>query len=301
LVEQAIYPHKDRVYNVTETYTVNIPNGESVYFDIDIPDSYGYQDVENLIVVGVNQYEILSMDGYQILHGQVDGDENVYTIRIDYKISALSGSIQWDGEVKPEYSYPGQFIDSDNDNIVFETQALIANNEYETAKNIFDYVSGHLKFVDKREGDTRIASKVLEEKDGVCEDYANLMVAMLRAADIPSKSISGMTYRELKKSTDGWEHSASSGSHAWVEFYTGGKWHFADPTWGKGFFDDCDGYHISYGLEPMIEENSYIEKINAIEREGYQIPLSITAPFKVTFWSKSPDVEVTPVVDIALE
>jgi hypothetical protein len=110
-----------------------------------------------------------------------------------------------------------------------------------------------------------------------------------------------MSYRELKKSTDGWEHSASSGSHAWVEFYTDGKWHFADPTWGKGFFDDCDGYHISYGLEPMIDEDVYIEKFEAIEREGYQIPLSITAPFKVTFWSKSADVEVTPIVDITLE
>jgi transglutaminase-like putative cysteine protease len=301
LVERTVYPHKDRTYRVTETYTVRIPNSEVVFFDINIPASYGYQNIEGFSVKGTDNYGMIDKDGYQILHGQANGDGDVQTIELNYEISALSGSIKWDGEVKSEYISPAQFIDSDNADIIAATEPLIASDEYETANNIFDYVSEHLKYIDQDESSARMASEVLKDNEGVCEDYANLMTVMLRAADIPSKSISGMTYRDLKKATNGWEHSGSMGSHAWVEFYTDGKWHFADPTWGADFFDECDGYHISYGLEPMIEDNTYIERIDAIESDGYHIPLSITAPFKVTFWSRSDEIEVTPIVNITSE
>jgi hypothetical protein len=293
-----VYPQEDRTYNVTESYSVDIPDGEYAFFDINLPVSYGYQSIDDMSVNGTDDYEIIDKNGYQILHGMLEGTGSVRTIELRYSITSLDGSIQWDGSTLPEDTSPEQFIDSDNDSIIAATKPLIADDAYKTAKNVFDYVSTTLQFRDQDFANQRMASGVLGDKTGVCEDFANLMVAMLRAADIPARSISGMTYRDLKKADEGWEHSAAEGSHAWVEFYTDDKWHFADPTWGVGFFDDCDGYHISYGAEPMIRNTAYIERIAELESENYKIPLSITAPFKVTFWSKSDEVIVTPTVSI---
>jgi hypothetical protein len=301
LVDRAVFPHKDRTYSVTETYGFNAPKGVDVFFDIDLPMDYGYQQIKNFSADDIGEHTITDENGYRVLHGQITGSGSTREISLKYEITLPGGAITWTDDVKPSDTLPGQFVDSDNNDIIAAAEPLITNDEYRTAKNIFDYVSNHLKFVDQENDSIRVASDVLQDREGVCEDFANLMTAMLRASDIPAKSISGMTFRELKKASQPWEHSAANGSHAWVEFFVDGEWHFADPTWGKDFFDDADGFHASYGLEPMIEYQDYIEKIDKIEAEGYQIPLSITAPSKITVWTVSNEVEVFPTINIEMK
>jgi hypothetical protein len=302
VIEKAVYPHKERSYLVTENYEVSGPVDEKIYIDVDLPITYGIQRVDTLEVSGLSEYEFEEKDGYRILHGQLLGNGRSTDVSLQYKVTALSGRISWEGEVKPEYTSPGQFVDNNNPDILAMVESLYADTDMETAQNIFNFVVKHLRFDDTQNvSAVRRASQVLSSKTGVCEDYANLMVAMLRAANIPAKSISGMTYRTLTRNPGSWEHSASEGSHAWVEFFVGGQWHFADPTWGTDFFDECDGYHISYGLEPMITDESYINYTNEIEAKGYLFALSITAPFKVSVYSKSAEVTVLPIVNIILE
>lgn len=87
-------------------------------------------------------------------------------------------------------------------------------------------------------GATRIdtpVSTVLKNRAGVCQDFAQLMIAVLRSAEIPARYIAG--YIE----TDG-QRDASTGvidaaligaseSHAWVEVrLPGGFWWALDPT-----------------------------------------------------------------------
>lgn len=61
------------------------------------------------------------------------------------------------------------------------------------------------------------AEEAFSGKMGVCQDYAHIMLALCRMADIPSRYVVGMMQGE-------------GYSHAWVEICADGKWHGMDPT-----------------------------------------------------------------------
>jgi len=63
-------------------------------------------------------------------------------------------------------------------------------------------------------------------REGVCQDYAHLTLALLRSIGIPARYVSG--YLHTKPNADIGE-TVSGESHAWIEAWTGGWWGF-DPT-----------------------------------------------------------------------
>ncbi|MBQ6582896.1 MAG: transglutaminase family protein [Mogibacterium sp.] len=52
---------------------------------------------------------------------------------------------------------------------------------------------------------------------GVCQDYAHVLIALLRSAGLPARYVVGLMYGE-------------GASHAWVEANLGGYWYGIDPT-----------------------------------------------------------------------
>ncbi|MPZ81224.1 MAG: transglutaminase family protein [Actinophytocola sp.] len=63
-------------------------------------------------------------------------------------------------------------------------------------------------------------------REGVCQDYAHLTLAMLRSIGIPCRYVSGYLHTK-PKATIG--ETVRGESHAWIEAWTGGWWGF-DPT-----------------------------------------------------------------------
>ncbi|HEY7592602.1 MAG TPA: transglutaminase family protein [Actinophytocola sp.] len=63
-------------------------------------------------------------------------------------------------------------------------------------------------------------------REGVCQDYAHLTLALLRAIGIPGRYVSG--YLHTKPDAKVGE-TVRGESHAWIEAWTGGWWGF-DPT-----------------------------------------------------------------------
>jgi transglutaminase-like putative cysteine protease len=62
---------------------------------------------------------------------------------------------------------------------------------------------------------------------GVCQDFAHLMLGLLRLSQIPCRYVSGYLHVDRKK-------REPSQSHAWVEFYAPGPgWVAFDPTHGR--------------------------------------------------------------------
>lgn len=118
--------------------------------------------------------------------------------------------------------------------------------ERKKAKAIYEYVAKNITYdVKKLENDlfklSDSALKTLRTKSGVCQDYAFLTVALLRAADIESHYISGY---------------GNSERHAWVEANIDGKWVLMDPTWGAGYVQDgkfVPHYNDKY-FDPNLEE-----------------------------------------------
>ncbi len=64
---------------------------------------------------------------------------------------------------------------------------------------------------------TTTAEQALERGGGVCQDYAQIFLALLRLAGIPARYVTGILEGEGQ-------------SHAWVEIALGGYWYGLDPT-----------------------------------------------------------------------
>lgn len=75
------------------------------------------------------------------------------------------------------------------------------------------------------------AKVVLKEQSGVCAGIANLMAAMLRSVNIPTRKINGYA---LESDDMHWEKGMYDGdgsNHSWNEVYVGDKWILVDTTW----------------------------------------------------------------------
>ncbi len=91
--------------------------------------------------------------------------------------------------------------------------------------------------------------KVLEQKRGVCQDYAHLMISALRSLGIAARYVSG--YVLNRPGADGTRLTGADASHAWVAAHCPGLgWVAFDPTngkladqefvtlgWGREYFD----------------------------------------------------------------
>lgn len=102
---------------------------------------------------------------------------------------------------------------------IYEWVVTSLTYDYEKAKNV---KTDYLPDVDK----------VMEEKKGICWDYASLMAAMLRSQGVPVKLVVGYTSRgEYHAWINVW-----SESDGWVEgmiYFNGQNWELMDPTFAS--------------------------------------------------------------------
>src|SRR5205085_2162217 len=71
---------------------------------------------------------------------------------------------------------------------------------------------------------------IVQERQGVCQDFAHLLIGMCRALDIPARYASGYIARN-SKDEPGAPTRGSDASHAWVEAFTPNHgWRGFDPT-----------------------------------------------------------------------
>lgn len=84
---------------------------------------------------------------------------------------------------------------------------------------IRDWVEQRLDYVAGVSSPSTTAADTFLERRGVCRDYAHLMIALCRAAEIPARIAS--VYAASVEPPD---------FHAVVEVYLDGDWHLVDPT-----------------------------------------------------------------------
>lgn len=101
-------------------------------------------------------------------------------------------------------------------------EALLDLNTY-----IFDHFVYH-------PGMTTVSTplrKVILERRGVCQDFAHLMLSILRTNGIPARYVSGYIEPHDPEAADGAELIGAAASHAWVEVnLPNGNWWGLDPT-----------------------------------------------------------------------
>ena len=205
------------------------------------------------------QYEIF-YDGYGGFWAKIDTDglngETIIKILYTRRKDETSSFVR--DEDRPEdWINPARFIDSDDPKIRDAAAGIYdpAKTREQNAKAIAAFVCGHLLFDMgfSRDPASIPASKSLDQKIGVCINFARLFIAICRTSGIPARSVSGIVQsKELPEQYDF--------HHEWAEFMDeDGRWRALDMTYTNKF----DLSDICYtDLVFAAEDNPYFAGIN---------------------------------------
>jgi len=145
---------------------------------------------------------------------------------------------------------PSTWIDS-NDPAIRAKAAEIAGNEknsWNVAEKIGEWVYKNIEkcFIPE----VPVATSVLKNKKGDCNEHTVLFVALARASGIPAEMCAGLVYLN-----DGFYY------HAWPKVFVG-KWVHLDPTLGQDIADATHFELVSGGLSSQAKIILVIGNIN---------------------------------------
>lgn len=184
------------------------------------------------------------------------------------------------GEVLDYFLQPDYMVDSENSQIVSTAKSITKGitNDYDRVVAVHDWVAKNICYdYDGLYGRTDeveyIASDVLKSKKSVCQGFADLSAALLRAVNIPTRVVDG--YALGIGSTSEWTDDIFDNetiNHAWNEAYVDGRWIIFDATWDSGNAYENGSYkfsdsEVSYQyFDPTIEVFSSTHYI--VDEEG---------------------------------
>lgn len=148
---------------------------------------------------------------------------------------------------------PSRGVQSDDPQIMNLANSLTKDlsTDLEKAKAIYEYVAKNISYDVAKMKNNEFAwddsaLKTLEKKSGVCQDYAYLTIALLRASGIEARFVEG-------RAGENAFGIASAERHAWVEAKIDGRWLTMDPTWGAGYIQN--GSFVSSYTEKYFDPN----------------------------------------------
>jgi hypothetical protein len=150
---------------------------------------------------------------------------------------------------------PSRGVESDAPEII-ELAGQLTNGlttDREKSEAIYKYVASNISYdVEKYETKNYnwddSALKTLQLKKGICQDYAYLTIALLRASNVEARLIEGNAFGGF------WPQK-----HAWVEAKVDGNWLTMDPTWGAGYIKD-NAFVAQYTAEYFDPNPTEFEK-----------------------------------------
>ncbi|MBC2601934.1 transglutaminase family protein [Puniceicoccus vermicola] len=109
---------------------------------------------------------------------------------------------------------------------------FISSNAYiiETALSLNEWIYKNFEYVPGATDVSTPLEKVLEMRKGVCQDFAHVMLSILRTGGIPARYVSGYI-EHVDPTQPNSELVGAAASHAWVEInLPGDRWWGLDPT-----------------------------------------------------------------------
>jgi transglutaminase-like putative cysteine protease len=121
------------------------------------------------------------------------------------------------------YLYPSRYCQSDRLHRFAFDEFGGLDQGYGRIQAIRDWVQGHVQFTSGSSDGNTAAVDTLVTKQGVCRDFAHLMIALCRAVNIPARFTTGIDY--------GADPALGPPDfHAYVEAYVGHRWYMFDPS-----------------------------------------------------------------------
>ena len=114
-----------------------------------------------------------------------------------------------------------------DDDVVAAVAGRVAGADpAEAAAEIITWVREKVSYVAGSTGVQTSAQEAWDAGQGVCQDLAHLSVALLRAAGLPARYVSGYLHPDPRAEPGA---AVAGQSHAWAEYWTG-DWVACDPT-----------------------------------------------------------------------
>lgn len=252
-----------------------------------------------------SQQEDIAIEGY------------VKVARIDNTVTAEnSGNIgDYDQNAISGYLGGSQFWEVNSPEIQAKAQELKGpeTNVYNLIKNTYNFVINRIDYsqvkrfgVNERQG----ALATLKIGSGVCMEYSDLFLTLLRAQGIPARAVFGYGYDPLISNT-------SQEAHQWVQVLipSSGEWLDVDVTWGESKEMAVGGVlnhfytHIAKNNPEEYSEVvlSSFGKTDVLQLPKYEISAISKLPENTIFLSqenllnKYPFTETTSVIDFIMK
>jgi hypothetical protein len=143
----------------------------------------------------------------------------IITVRVRLSFSEKVNSLPTGG-LNP-YLIPEKYIEIDDPDIRVAAASLKRTGPLDTARQIYQWVSGHIKEYVYSAVDYG-AAYALRNRKGDCSEAMYLFVALCRANGIPARGLGGYVYGSNAVLDP-------NAYHNWGEFYADGAWQVADP------------------------------------------------------------------------
>lgn len=152
--------------------------------------------------------------------------------------SVIRDSGEWDSSDRSAQQIPVQNLPADTLQFLLGSRYCETDLLLDVAWNLFkdtppgwarvqavcDYVHNHIVFGYEHSRPTRTATQALEERRGVCRDFAHVAITLCRCLNIPARYCTGYI------SDIGLPLPHAPGDFgAWIEVFLGGRWHWFDP------------------------------------------------------------------------
>jgi hypothetical protein len=255
----SIYPTTIGEMNATVTLygqgTISeLKTGEEVKFQTITFQNTPLQNVkiikEELNIDGTIFYPKLILDKFGNKYASFVITKNgsfTYEIIADVNIittipEIIDSTIVEPSESLKQYTLASEKVESDSVEILNLTKNKLTSTDFiDTLNTTILWVNDYVEYAKGDEFNKyylqqKTAVETLLNRKGVCDEFANLATAMLRAKNIPTKLAMGITY-------DG----SNWGNHAWLEVYNEKQkeWIPSDPTFRETGF--VDATHIKMG------------------------------------------------------
>ena len=152
---------------------------------------------------------------------------------------------------------------------IFNLSKKIKNNDLiEFCHKLNLIVSQSIKYVTGSTSSNTSAQKSIEQGEGVCQDFAHILISLARSNNIPARYINGFLLEDI--------NSNENFTHAWVELYVKDfGWIGFDPSHKKCI--DENYIRISCGMDFLDASTIKGVKTNYAGEENLNVKISVSA------------------------
>lgn len=251
------FPAKVHYHIVERFYFSGASEDSIVNLGVLVPKSSSYQETKNLKISWEGNHNFESKINLDVIKVSLELQRGEIIERtIEYDIVLPQGRGSWNAPVESAHILPQKGIESDHPIIIEQASQISNGATQKDAYAIYSFTTNFLTYsTECQKGTSFSALMAYQLGSCVCAGYSRLMVALCRAAGIPAKMVVGIVLPDPFFSESNQQHSFSGEcgeAHAWVEYYSEGRWQMADPTWGSryirhSYINRNDGRHISFG------------------------------------------------------